>query len=311
MNIFKALFGGESKPSEERIEDDNTQTETTTEAEEDAEREESEVGQFDVFKYDGVRAAKIGQYPYAVKCFNEALNIKEDLETRDHLAQAFIRIGELEAAMQQLQILHDAEPDNLAILLQMARLAYMLEDYALMSDLCSKAMAIDNNNVHVHYCFAQAYAGTGNLINTIAMLTKAIAIDEGFGDAYLLRGQTLLQMGDVANADSDAMWLLEKVADNEDVLMLKARIEHAKGDAKEAIEYYGRTLDANPFRAEAYRERGAVYYSEGDSKAAQADLQAALELEPEDIADVNGTFSANGIEQQVRQAYSNINPFGI
>ena len=32
---------------------------------------------FDILKYDGVRAQKIGQVAYAIKCFTEALNIQE------------------------------------------------------------------------------------------------------------------------------------------------------------------------------------------------------------------------------------------
>jgi hypothetical protein len=40
-------------------------------------------------------------------------------------------------------------------------------------------------------------------------------------------------------------------------------------------------------------------------------MQKVLELNPNETADVNGDYSAEGVEQQVKRAYSNMNPFGI
>ena len=64
MNIFKALFGGEEETPEEKQKADKAK-------------------RFDMFKYDGVKAARMGQHDYAVKCYNEALAIHDDLETHD------------------------------------------------------------------------------------------------------------------------------------------------------------------------------------------------------------------------------------
>jgi len=36
-----------------------------------------------------------------------------------------------------------------------------------------------------------------------------------------------------------------------------------------------------------------------------------LELDPNALADVNGDYSAEGIEQRVKQAYSAVNPLGL
>ena len=53
MNIFKALFGGRSSQAEEKKEEKN----------------------FEVLKYDGVRALKMQQFGYAVQCFLHALEL--------------------------------------------------------------------------------------------------------------------------------------------------------------------------------------------------------------------------------------------
>lgn len=292
MSFLKALFGGSEETPEEK-------------------QKAEETRRFDMFKYDGVRAAKTGKPDYAIKCYQEALKIHEDLEVRDYMAQALIRTGALDEAREQLLLLAEAEPDNAAIQLQTAHVAYMQEDYPAMTAACERVMQLDKENSRVHYLYAQAHIGQGNMVGAIAMLTKAIALKPDMGDAYLLRGQTLLKMGDTGGADEDATHLLGIAPENEDVLLLKARVERAKGNAEAALDIYGKVTDLNPFCADAFRERGAIKYEQGDMRGAQADMQTALELEPEKVNDINGEYSAEGVEQKVRQAYSNVNPLGI
>lgn len=292
MSFLKALFGGSEETPEEK-------------------QQAEETRKFDMFKYDGVRAAKIGQFDYAVKCYTEALNIHEDLEVRDYLAQALIRTGALDEALVQLQVLAKAEPDNVAIHLQTAQVAYMKEDYEAMAAACERALQTDKDNARAHYLYGQAHAGNGNMVGAIAMLTKAIALNPGMGDAYLLRGRTLLAMGDTAGAGDDADLLLKSAPDSEDALLLKARVERAKGNADAAIDIYNKVVDVNPFCADAFRERGAIKYENGDMTGAKEDMQTALEIEPDKVSDINGEYSAEGVEHKVRQAYSNINPLGI
>ena len=118
-------------------------------------------------------------------------------------------------------------------------------------------------------------------------------------------------MGDADGADEDAKFLLEKTTDNEDILMLKARIEHKRGNSDEAISYYNKVVDVNPFLLDAFKERGAVKMEKGDKNGAAEDMQQVLELDPKQTADVSGEYSAEGVEEKTRQAYKNINPFGI
>ena len=95
--------------------------------------------------------------------------------------------------------------------------------------LISHSDLIDNTNPRVHYLYAKACIGQEDMINAIAMLTKAIALKPDFADAYLLRGQTLLGMGDRKGAREDMEHLLADYPEQEDVLMLKARIERGRG----------------------------------------------------------------------------------
>lgn len=292
MGFWKTLLGGaEATPEEEK--------------------KKADAKNFDIIKYDGVKAMRVGQFDYAVKCFREALKIHEDLEVRDYLSQALIHKGELKEAVAELKALHGLAPDNVEVLLQAAHVAYMLEDYEEMNVLCEQALAIDESHPRVHYLFAQACNGKNDVIGAVARLTKAIVLEPDFGDARLLRAQVLLKLGDVKGVKEDVDWLMAHVEDNEDVLLMAARLAHAEGRMDEALKIYDKMIDQNPFQLDAYRERGQIRFEQGDKKGAEEDMQKLLEMNPGELADVNGDYSAEGVEQAMKRAYSAINPFGL
>ena len=295
MGFFKSLFGGASESPEEK-------------------KKEEESKNFDVLKYDGVRALNQGQAAYAVRCFQHALELRDDLETRDYLSLALVRTGDLLPAYEQLQKLAEAQPDNQQILMRMAEVAYMMEDYGALSAACEKALLIDGENPVVHYLYARGCAGQGDDVNAIAMLTKAITLNADYAEAYLMRGETLLRMGDVAGADEDTQWLIDHLTENEDVLLLKARVEEAKGNADEALLIYNKGIELNPCNVAAFRVRGALSLAQGDKQGAEDDMRTVLELNPHEADGVNGQYTAEGTEdiaQKVQQAYRNNNPFGL
>ena len=292
MGFFSTLFGGRQLSPEE-------------------EKQEQEAKKFDLLKYDGVKAMKMGQADYAVRCFTEALKVHDDLEVHDYLSQVLLRQGNLDAAMNELRTLGDAEPENAQIQIRMAQVAYMQEDYATMETVCQQATTLEPENAEPYFLHAEALKGQQNPVGAIAMLTKAISLKEDYAEAYLLRGQTLLVMGDAASAETDADWLLEHVGDHEDVLLLKARVEAAKGQSQEAIRVYDKVIEVNPFQIDAFRERGRLRLDLGDKAGAEQDMQTVLELDPQQMADVSGEYSAEGIEQRVKQAYSAVNPLGL
>ena len=292
MGFWKSFFGGEEQNPEE-------------------EKRDAEAKQFDLMKYDGVKAMRIGQFEYAEKCFREALKVHEDLEIHDYLSQTLMHLNRLQESLEELLLISREQPDNSSVMIQAAHVAYMLEDYAQMHSLAEQAQALDPENATAYYQMAQADLGQGDLVNGIAQLTKAIVLNENHGDARLLRAKTLLMMGDLDGAEQDVNWLMEHTEAEEEVLLTAARIAHAKGNDDDALNIYNKVVDVNPFQIDAYRERGQIKFDRGDKGGAQEDMQKVLELNPNETADVNGDYSAEGVEQQVKRAYSNMNPFGI
>ena len=292
MGFWKSFFGGEEANPED-------------------EKKNAEAKNFDLLKYDGVKAMRMGQFDYAEKCFREAMKIKDDLEVNDYLSQTLVRLGRLDDALVEMKVMIAAQPSNLALLLQAAHVAYMQEDYNEMKLLCDQAQNLNEDNAMISYMMAQAVIGQGDLISGIAFLTKAVAQNEQMADARLLRAKTLLKMGDVNSAGDDVAWLIEHTESDEDVLLMAARVAHLKGQDDTAIDIYSKVIDLNPFQLDAYRERGKIKFDKGDKQGAQEDMEKVLELNPNEMADVSGDYSAEGIEQVVKRAYSNMNPFGI
>lgn len=288
MNFFKALFGGKQESSEEK-------------------KQQEEARQFDTLKYDGVRAMKSGEIDFAVKCFRHALSMKDDLEIHDYLSQTLIAQNNLIEAYDELQIMAEAQPDNQAIFIRMANVAFMMEDYGALSNACEKAMLIDDSNAEVMYLYGRGCIGQDDDVNAVAMLTRAITLNDKFYDAYLLRSQANLRLEKIDEASADADFLLEQVGENEDVLLLKARIARAQDNDDDAIAFYGRVINENPFREEAYRERAELRRKSGDEQGAEEDLKKADEVAPED----QKSAEDQKIQQKVEKKYREMNPYGF
>lgn len=283
MNFFKKLFGSQNT-SEEVKEEKN----------------------FDVLKYDGVRALRMQQFDYAAKCFVLALELNtDDLECRDYLSQAYISLGDMQNAYTQLMAISAAQPNNVAVLLRMADVLYMTEDYAAMAKVCEKALQLDSENIMTYYIYAKAYKGMNDLDAAIAMLSKAIDRREDFDVARLLRGNVLLEKNQTAEAAIDADNLYQRIEDNEDVLMLKARVEKALGNLKEAEKVYTKAIDFNPFLIEAYKERSEVRSALGDTAGAKEDQTRVDEME-QDIPQ-----PTEGIEENIKKKMQQMDPYKV
>ncbi|MCH5301808.1 MAG: tetratricopeptide repeat protein [Prevotella sp.] len=285
MGFWKALFGG---------------TEETPEQQEAGRKQRN----FELLKYDGVKAAKMGQLDYAVKCYREALKLNDDPEVHDYLAQALVRLSQFEEALAELQILAGQAPDNQNVLMQMAHVAYLMEDYDRMAELCQQLQAMAPESAAACYLGAQAALGHHQPAEAVSLLTRAIGLRDDYAEAYLLRGRTWLTMGQLEQAAADAQWLSDSVGDQEDVMVLSGRVAVARGQVKEALAICDHVLEqVNPFCTEALRLRAHVRQELGDTEGAAEDMARLREQDPE--------LPQEDIEQQVRQAYSAANPLGL
>ena len=160
MGFFKSFFSGKPANPEEEKQKNNQKN-------------------FEIFKYDGMRAQRMGRADYAIKCFTEALALQEDFETMGYLAQVYIQSNELDEARKLLERMIRTEPEHTSTLLTLANVCYMQEDYAAMAEAAQKAIAVEEGNAMAHYLLGKADNGQNDGIMCI------------FEDTYLNRAKPL------------------------------------------------------------------------------------------------------------------------
>lgn len=305
MGLFKSLFGGNSTP--------------------ETEKEKNDKKNFEILKYDGIRAQRMGKLPYAIKCFEEAIAINDELETLSFLTTAYTQANRLDDARITLDRMAVKDPEQPNTFLSLAGICYMQEDYEGMNDACQKALALDSKNPLAFYLAAKAAIGMKDEINAIAMLTRAVVLKEDYAEAYQLRAEVLWGMKQAKDAAEDIQKLLQLNPDDEQALLLKGEILAATGEREQAQEYFNQVLSLNPFNekaylllgelhlsckdldkaiavydeaieinpnfAKAYHERGRIKLLKGDKEGSVEDMKKAIELAPESEANISGEYN--------------------
>ena len=111
-----------------------------------------------------------------------------------------------------------------------------------MSANADRASAINEESAQTYYQSGRSALEQGNLISGIALLTKAIALDDSHVDALLLRGQTLLQMGDTKAAAADlrrAMELNPQLLDGISGAYTAEGVEHRERKSTSNLNPFG------------------------------------------------------------------------
>ena len=312
-NFFKSFFSGKSEAPEN-------------------EKQKNDQKNFEIFKYDGLRAQRMGRPDYAVKCFTEALAIEEEFETMGYLSQLYIQMGETEKARKLLEKMTVMEPHIANTFLTLANVCFVQEDYQRMEEAANQAIAIEEGDAIAHFLLAKARKGQDDDIMTIAHLTKAITLKDDFIEARLLRAEALLKMKQYPETTEDIEAILAQNPEEETAILLRGKIKEATNQEEEAEADYKQVTEVNPFNeqaylylgqlyinqkklveaislfdeaielnpnfAEAYKERGRARLLNGDKDGSVEDMKKALELNPKDGNNVNGQFNNLGAKPE-------------
>ena len=294
----------------------------------ESEKQKNDQKNFEIFKYDGLRAQRMGRPDYAVKCFIEALAIKEEFETMGYLSQLYIQMGETAKARELLEKMAAMEPDVTSTFLTLANVCFIQEDYQAMEEAANKAIAIEEGNAVAHYLLGKARKGQDDDLMTIAHLTKAITLKDDFIEARLLRAEALMNLKQYKDMMEDIDAVLAQNPEEETAMLLRGKVKEADGKDEEAEEDYKLVTEINPFNeqaylylgqlyinqkklteaiglfdeaielnpnfAEAYKERGRAKLLNGDKDGSVEDMKKSLELNPKEEAGLNGEFKNLG-----------------
>jgi tetratricopeptide (TPR) repeat protein len=262
MSFFRSLFCGGDKSAPEDKEKNNKKN-------------------FDILKYDGIRALHINRADYAIECFKRALDIQPDSEVYNNLAHAYANTGKLEDARQILTKSIEFEPQNPRAYTFLANVNYLLEDYESMENACQKALEYETDNPVLYYLAARAKIGLNKETEAIEYLDKAIALKEDYLDAYLLRANLLIKTTDKKEALPDIDRILTLDPTHEEAALMKANLMMSEGNKEEAEESIKGVIAANPFNRSAYLQLGEMYQDDKDYEKAIAVYNDAIEVLPE------------------------------
>ncbi len=294
MGFFKTLFGGKEPTEEER-------------------RENKQQYDFEVLTYDGTQALHAGKTDYAIVCLEHALDIREDRETRQRLASAYIQADKLEDAATQYSLLASQYADDPSYPIAQAELLYQLEQYTDMETACNAAIDIDPKLAMPHFLLAKRWAAEQAHETAVAECDKALENKDDYEEARLLRAQenTLLQQYDQAQQDIDR--LIADGCDTDEVLMQQAVIHTLQGQFDTAAETYRQVIAQNPFMPEAYIALHALLKKTGhDDEAAQVLEEAKEQLgtDPRQAA-AQTKDGFTSVEDYMRNAYNALNPYQL
>ena len=142
---------------------------------------------FDILKYDGIRAQRMGKPEYAYKCFTEALKIQKDFETMKYLMSVCYMLNKHDQALEVLNEMVDAGQEPANTLLMRANLFFTMERNTEAADDCMRVIELEPENYLAYFQLAKAERALGKPDKSIDTLTHAIGVKDDFAEAYALR----------------------------------------------------------------------------------------------------------------------------
>ena len=252
----------------------------------DAEKEMQK--NFDTLREDGIRACNIGEYAYAVKCFQAAIRLKDDLKTNLLLARILRGMGRYEESIPLLKKYSEACPENSETRLDLADSFGKIGHWQDQADISESEISKGNKSSRAYYLASEAAWQLGDADSAASFLDEALNIDEYALDALMLRAKINVGNGQYTAALADADKIVSKDPNCEEALLLRATALFAMGKTAEAAGSLMKVTEINPFNHEATL-RLAIYYENagkpeeaektyGDAISADAGFAEAYKL---------------------------------
>ncbi len=261
MGFFKTLFGGGvSDPVEEQ--------------------KKQIQKEFEILKYDGIRAHRMHRMDYARKCFEEAIKLQDDFETYAQLVQLLFETGDFQAALGPLNHMAKAEPHIAETFISLATVHFMLGNYQEMADNAQLAIDKAPDNVQAYYLKGKAMQGLAQEDEAVNLFTKAIDLQSDFAEALLLRGQIYLRQAKLTEALTDAEAVIASGKEVESGLLLRGSVKEVENQSEEAESDYRQVLELDPFNQQAYIYIGKLYMKNERYADAISIMDDAIEVCP-------------------------------
>ncbi|MBI5083748.1 MAG: tetratricopeptide repeat protein [Acidobacteria bacterium] len=261
---------------------------------------------------DAVAAQQRGDDQAAVARYEQLLKLRPDVvEVRANLGAAFARLGRLDQAIIQYRVALALSPGNSALRLNLALAFYKLANWREAAATLRPLHAASPADARLTTLLADCLARLGNHAEAIALLeplhsaspqdlsvawllgssliqagrkqeglalVRLVAQNGNSAEAWLLAGQTALQLNDFETARDHAAAAARLNPSLPGLATLQGTVLQYLGDNQSSIEAFRKALGANPKDFDAQLGLGAVLHTERDLPAARRHLEAALKL---------------------------------
>ena len=153
-NFFKSLFSFSSSDNNSK------EGEATAQA-------KNEEKNFDILKFDGMRAHQMGKLAYAIKCYTEALAIKSDAEILNLLASAYSAKGDMPKAEDAINRLIALDPSNMQNRLARVHMLFAQGKEADVVTDCDAIIEQDPENAAAYFMRGKAKRILGGKLNAV------------------------------------------------------------------------------------------------------------------------------------------------
>jgi len=234
---------------------------------------------FEILKYDGIKALRIGETKYAVKCFTEAIALKKDYECSIWLSNSYFQLDENEKAIDAATEALNIKNNDIETLLHRASLYYSDEKYKEAIDDCNTILKINSENINALFILAKSKRELKEFEEALKAIEKIISINKELIDSYFIKAKILQEMEDF----TAALEVINNIIENKDenIFLLRAEIYTSLKKFKEAESDYKTIIELNPFNDAAYLNLSDLYKNEKLYTEAIKILNEALEMHTE------------------------------
>jgi len=259
------------KPDEPVVEEEKkTQADEKKQASKDELKEAFQLEQKKEYEraldlFDGLIREKGKQYPQA-------------LHGR---GRVYTKLQRYDEGLKDLKEASDLDPKNELILIDLAAVKYLLNDFSGAAREYERILTTHENDIDALYGRGISYAGMGQNEQALADFENVVKLKPGYDMAYRQMCKTYLAMGQPDKADAAITVAMKACGSDADLYFSRALSRYQTGRKEDSLEDYNEAIRMSPKRKEYYNDRGYVLMDLGRLDEARKDFQKALELDPQ------------------------------